>query len=315
MIRREPKLVHIALAWVVAAAVVVAPLAVTPAFAQNQLEQARAHYKRGEAKFKARDYHGAIREFQAADRLAPHSLNEYNIALSYDRLNNKRQAVVHYESYLRRAPTARNQAAVRQKVRQLREAIRVEEAKRVEADRKAEEARKKAEADRKAEEARKAAEAAKKGGNDSRLNDEVAKRKAEEAARARLEAQRQAEARRKAEEARRRAEAARKAPTPTPSTGDPQLDRVAAIDIAAIRDSRNLRGAGTPPPVAGKTNEPSPSSVAMGADRPKKKKKPAYKQWWFWVVMGVGAVILIDIASSDSNNRAAPASGMTLFRF
>jgi hypothetical protein len=125
---------------------------------------------------------------------------------------------------------------------------------------------------------------------------------AEEAARAAEEA----DARRKADED------ARKIPvedpvadpgggtTAPPATGDPELDRVAGMDVAAIRDQRGVvpattggggaattGGSGGPPP------PPAPSEP--------RKSKPIYKQWWFWVVAGVSAYVLISILASDSS--------------
>jgi hypothetical protein len=48
-----------------------------------------------------------------------------------------------------------------------------------------------------------------------------------------------------------------------------------------------------------------------------------YKEWWFWVVVGVSAIILIDIATTDDQsatiqppiNGLGNASGATLFTF
>jgi hypothetical protein len=117
------------------------------------------------------------------------------------------------------------------------------------------------------------------------------------------------------------------APAPT---GDRELDRVAAIDPRAVRSS--LRGASGPaepgPPVAGRA-EPRASAPTPPRDEPSsggKESKPAYKQWWFWVVIGVSAFILYDIASSDSDDDDQPArldgplmttpeSGPVLLRF
>jgi hypothetical protein len=52
------------------------------------------------------------------------------------------------------------------------------------------------------------------------------------------------------------------------------------------------------------------------------KKKPIYKQWWFWVVVGVSAFILVDIATNnepESQATGGPAplqtSGATIFNF
>src|SRR5688572_16942160 len=78
-----------------------------PAAAQGDPRiEARARYTAGKAKFDAGDYRGAIGDFSAADQLAPHPMNDYNIALSYERLNEPAQAVRYYRSYLNKQPSA-----------------------------------------------------------------------------------------------------------------------------------------------------------------------------------------------------------------
>ncbi len=92
-------------------------------------------------------------------------------------------------------------------------------------------------------------------------------------------------------------------------TGNPELDRVAKIPIP---------GAVSSPPAAGAPEQPLPDSVPDGAGPvpprpavpdppPQKSSGPFYTKWWFWVIAGVSAVIVIDIAisSGDDNNRAA----------
>lgn len=130
------------------------------------------------------------------------------------------------------------------------------------------------------------------------------------------------------EEAARKAaeEAARKPPPPPPNgngagapttTGDPELDRVQAIDVNAIRDQR----AATQPVVAANTGggpsaPPPVGGAPVSAAEAPKKSKPIYKQWWFWVVVGVSAVIVVDLAVSSSHrNGAQPSTGLTIFRF
>lgn len=88
-------------------------------------------------------------------------------------------------------------------------------------------------------------------------------------------------------------------------TGDPMLDRVAAVDVSWVRDQRApLMAEAVSVPVAEAAAPPS---------------KPAHKQVWFWVVVGVSALILIDIMSS-SDTGAQPGevggtTGATLLRF
>ena len=122
------------------------------------------------------------------------------------------------------------------------------------------------------------------------------------------------------------------APAPT---GDPELDRAAAIDINAIRDRQAIAPiqpgtAGAPPPLPG-----AAPPVAPGPAEPPPKAKPVYKKWWFWVIVGVAAIVLINVAVDDSSDSqptrvegdvqgrlrdmpmpvAAPAGGATLLTF
>jgi hypothetical protein len=112
-------------------------------------------------------------------------------------------------------------------------------------------------------------------------------------------------------------ETAEPAPAATFESSDPEFARVAAIDIAAIRDQRSAAGGGAYP-AAGYQSGYDPKGAPAGAGEPggemqgsefgnaddgkKKASKPVYKQWWFWVVAGVGAIILIDFATSDSSS-------------
>jgi hypothetical protein len=99
-----------------------------------------------------------------------------------------------------------------------------------------------------------------------------------------------------------------------PSTGDPELDRAARIDIGKLRARRRAasdappRSAGSPPRSAGapptapppRKSEPAPPPPAP-RDEGEKKSKPIYKQWWFWVIAGVSAIVIINIATADSD--------------
>ena len=130
---------------------------------------------------------------------------------------------------------------------------------------------------------------------------------------------------------------------PVAPTGDPELDRVAGIDVGRIHAERRAGGGGPPPPAAGLSAGASASgSASMSAggpppagpppEQPEKKSesKPIYKQWWFWVVAGVSALIIIDIATSDDDGSSsnlllptpgagdrgpAPSNGGVMWRF
>ncbi|MBL9013676.1 MAG: hypothetical protein JNL83_05850, partial [Myxococcales bacterium] len=56
-----------------------------PAVADDRAE-ARTHYQAGVKFYAGGDYRSAIREFSAAQQLAPADLNNYNLALCYDKL-------------------------------------------------------------------------------------------------------------------------------------------------------------------------------------------------------------------------------------
>jgi hypothetical protein len=98
-----------------------------------------------------------------------------------------------------------------------------------------------------------------------------------------------------------------------PATGNPELDRVAAVDLAAIRDQRASQMA------AAQASAPVAASDQGAGSAGKKASKPAYKQWWFWVVVGVSTLILIDIASGSDENAATTeplrSKGPVLLRF
>src|SRR5690606_31304755 len=98
------------------------------------------------------------------------------------------------------------------------------------------------------------------------------------------------------------------------ATGDPELDRVAAIDIAQVRAERQAAlglpaGSAAGGPAAGGGPSPAEPPEPPDKDEP---SKPIYKRRWFWVVAGVSAIILIDIATSGSEETDVPARGLLL---
>ena len=265
-----------------AAAAVVAVVALgAPRDAAAQTDprtQAKAHYQQGKKLYDQGDYRGAIAEFQAADRLAPSGVNDFNIGLAHEALGERAEAIRAYRSYLVRMPDASNKPAVEASIQRLQAEL------------------------------------------DAAADADAARRAEEEAARRAEE-----EARRAEEEAARRAEEdARKAPPPdgaignpfngaggaggaagaTTSTGDPELDRVAAVDVGQVRAQRSLA-----PPMAGGGDGGAQGAQPAGGPAPEAPKaKPIYKQWWFWVVAGVSAYVLINILASDSNDVQAGAA-------
>jgi tetratricopeptide (TPR) repeat protein len=287
---RRPAAATAALALLTAIAVVLAPVA--PTHAQSPRDDARKHFQRGQSLYQAAHYREAIAAFAEASALAPSPILEFNIGLCHDRLGERAEAVRRYRAYLEQVPDAANRAAVERKVAELERALVAE-----------------AEA-ASAEQAAAAAEA------------EAARRAAEAAAPP-------------------PPEVAAELPTPSPSapapaapTGDPELDRVAAVDVQAVRE--RYRGGAYPPAVAAAPaagSEPGPAAAAPrgGAGEPTasappppvraRRDAPVYKQWWFWVFVGVGAILLIDIASNDSSSTDNAVRGLEspagppLFRF
>ncbi len=319
----------------------VAPIALDSRAAHaDARSDARTHYLAGQKAYSAGDYKGAIREFSAAQSLAPADLNNYNLALCYDKLGDAEPAVQYYKAYLEKVPGTDKRAEIDASIQRLDSAAKSSQAKKAEEARKAEEAQKAIEAKR----------------IEDQKREEEAKRRAEEEAAAKKRAE----------------EAATRNPDPsgpvgvgstgTPSsgqvrpTGDSQIDRVNQINIDQIRDQRvggsasgipsNRRppsaGANNPrvgsvDPTAANAQDPNPQTAqnqprgaqpnaepAAPTDKP--KQTPVYKKWWFWAVVGVSAYVLYSIASEDSRSSSSartllpqPGStgsgGVTLMRF
>lgn len=296
------------LAVVTALAVLVAPWAIEPARA-GDIEVARSHYQRGKELYRAGDYPAAIEAFSAADREVSSPVNEYNIALCYDRLGDSEEALRRYRSYLEAMPNAGNRGEVEAAIARLEAALRAEKPR-----------PEKVEPPQKVQPAPPATEPAPPTEVEEPPLPATDEPPPEVTAPPAIEPSPGAEA-----EVRAQVEQA------PPRTGDPELDRVAAIDVAAIRDAR--RGAAPPPAdeavaaVPPPAAEPPPAQAGAPAGAPvpapppvddeEEDDDPVYKKWWFWVVVGVSAVILIDIAASDSDDGSQPrgldfgAAGMT----
>jgi len=249
------------LALAVIAAMLVAPLSIAPAFA-GPMDEAREHYQKGNQLYQSGDYQGAIREFAEADRLAPSPILGFNIALCHDRMGNTDEAIRRYREYLKAVPKADNRAAVEASIQRLEAARVATNGKSTSSDAEAE------------------------PGPDPAATEEGGTAEAPQAGAA--------------------------------YTGsDPGLKRVAAIDVAAIR--ARYRGgaksegddagqgqsaaagpvasedqADVPPPAGPPVNE----APVNGAPAPA-KATPIYKKWWFWVVLGVGAIVIVNLAVSD----------------
>jgi hypothetical protein len=307
---------------------------------------ARAHYQAGVKFYASGDYRSAIREFSSAQQLVPADLNNYNLALCYDKLGDAEPAIQYYRAFLDKQPSSDKRAEIEASI------SRLEAAARSAASKKADEARRVDEA-RKAEDARKA--------------DELRRQEEERNA---VRPAPVAPPIGPSEAPGPGAPSAGPAPSPksgpavagslgTPSTGTPaptgdsQLDRVGSINIDQIRDQRvggassgmpDMRGG----PAVGQSGQPpagpSGPNVAMGPASPtgptgsmgptgmngqplpgtdQPPKKPLYKKWWFWAVIAVSSYVVYEIASAEPSTRTRgsgitappPPSGLTLMRW
>lgn len=305
----------------------------TPVSADSRSD-ARNHYQAGVAAYGSGDYKSAIREFSAAQQLAPADLNNYNLALCYDKLGDPEPAIQYYRAYLDKVPNTDKRGEIEASISRLESAAKSIAAKKAEEARRLEEAKKVEEA-KLAEEMKKIEEA--RRANEAMKAEEAAKR-AEEAARA-------------APQNNPNGDGAAvggiggagiggsisgSGSTGTPgsgtlvTTGDAQLDRVQQIDINAIRDQRvGGAGSGIPdsrggPAVAagGAAAQPNANPNAgppagnaahggvtgLNSTVPEQPKAaPVYKKWWFWALVAVGAYVAYEVATTDSkspNSRA-----------
>jgi len=145
----------------------------TRAWADDRAE-ARTHYQAGVKAYGSGNYQNAIKEFSAAQQLAPADLNNYNLALCYDKLGDAEPAIQYYRAFLDKQPNADKRAEIEASISRLESALKSASAKKAEEQRKADEARKaeeakieaahKADEAKKAEEQRKADEEARKNG-------------------------------------------------------------------------------------------------------------------------------------------------------
>ena len=283
---------RLVMALFVAVAVLMAPLAISPAHA-GPLDEARTHYQRGNQLFQSGDYNGAIREFAAADRLAPSPLLGFNIALCHDRLGQTDEALRRYREYLKAVPNASNRAAVEDSIRRLSSATKP-----------AKPAPEPAKPDPPAVEA----------DSPASPQGEAPAERADDAA-------------------------------PRYGGNDAGLKRVSAIDVSATR--ARYRGDSSPEPGPDASSDepgtagplvseggqmpPPPPATRQPAEKPAPIATPIYKKWWFWVILGVGALVVINLAVDDSSSSdqprvnglvpqdpagmAYPAGGATLMRF
>ena len=77
----------------------------THAYADDRSD-ARAHYQTAAKLYANSDYRGAIREFSQAQQLFPADLNNYNLALCYDKLGDAEPALQYYRAFLEKQPNS-----------------------------------------------------------------------------------------------------------------------------------------------------------------------------------------------------------------
>ncbi|HEU0034614.1 MAG TPA: tetratricopeptide repeat protein [Kofleriaceae bacterium] len=265
---------------------------------------ARAHYQQGVKLYNGGNYREAIKEFSAAQQIAPADLNNYNLALCYDKLGDPEPAIQYYRAYLDKVPNTDKRAEIEASITRLEAAAKSVAAKRDAEAKKADEAKKPA-----------VGPAAPTGPEPligPTKPDDTTPPAGPTRGRGGVGS------------------------TGVPSsgaaatTGDAQLDRAQQLDVNQIRDQRmggassgmpDTRGgpatvgAGPTDPNAPPTANPNPNpntppQAANGAapataptdpaDKP--KATPVYKKWWFWAVVAVSAYVVYSIATEDSRS-------------
>ena len=322
--------------------VIVLALCLTTHAHADDRSDARAHFQAGVKFYGGGDYRSAIREFSAAQQIAPADLNNYNLGLCYDKLGDAEPAIQYYRAFLDKQPGTDKRAEIQASIERLEAASR---------------------------------SAATKRGSDKPVAPPVAAPiappavappavvpaapaaplpdaaarppqptivpppppavpPAPDAAAAPWQGPAEA-APLETPPAKRKRGPAVAAPAPT---GDPQLDRLNSIDVDQIRDQRGLgndgRAAvggpavganGAPPSQPGALAAPSPQGqpVPPGPDQPK-KESAIYTKWWFWAVVAVSGYVVYELATSNSSSSSSgrtvgasppPRTGLTLLRW
>ena len=107
----------------------------TSAFADDRAE-ARVHYQAGVKAYSAAKYQDAIKEFSAAQQLAPADLNNYNLALCYDKLGDAEPAIQYYRAFLDKQPNADKRAEIEASISRLEAALKSAAAKKADEQKK-----------------------------------------------------------------------------------------------------------------------------------------------------------------------------------
>ena len=265
-------------------------LASSVAHAQDVKAQAKQHFSAGEARFKAGDYRAAITEFAAADSLVPSPILSYNIGLCHERLGEDELAVQRYRDYLGRRPDASNRAQVEERIQQAEQRI-----------------------------AARKAPAPAPIGPPAPTPAPIGPPAPQPAVQPAPPVEGPAAPRPPGE--------GPAAPSAPPSTGGgaPIDDGLAkrlppraqpSGDLGALSASTRGDAEAAPSPATAPQTLPGPTSPVEN-EKHSSNARPLYKEWWFWAVVGVSAIIVIDMASGSSSNTkmGATPSGAVLLRF
>ncbi len=107
--------------WVWSIVVVIAVLAIKPAFADDDADRAEAmrEFAAGQAADRRKDWPIAIQHYVRANDLVPHPNAMFNIGTDYEKLGNLRQAAVWYQRYAEASPDAPDHDKVVKLLREL----------------------------------------------------------------------------------------------------------------------------------------------------------------------------------------------------
>src|SRR5207249_7315411 len=118
----------------------------TRAWADDPRAQERTHYPPGVKLYGAGNYKDAIGEFSTAQQVMPADLNNYNLALCYDKLGDAEPAIQYYKEYLNKVPNADKRSEIEASIARLEAAVKSKQAKAADEAKKADDAKKAAEA-------------------------------------------------------------------------------------------------------------------------------------------------------------------------
>lgn len=109
-------LCHLAAIAVLASSAAWCPMT---AFADDDATIAKAHYATGVRHFDLSEFDAALTEFKEAYRNKPDPVFLYNIGQCHRRLGHTEDAITFYQTYLRKAPDAKNRDEVERRIKEL----------------------------------------------------------------------------------------------------------------------------------------------------------------------------------------------------